>query len=262
MITVMGATGNVGRPLVRVLAAAGEQVAAVSRQKTPDVPDGVRVVPSVESALDGVEALFLMVPGGFAPLDDLLAAARSAGVGRVVLLSSQGVATGRHPTVLEDSVRASGLKWTMLRPGGFASNAFQWAESVRTARKLAAPFGDVALPLIDPQDIAEVAASALLSDRSGDIYELTGPAAITPRQQAAAIGEALGEQVDFIPQTREEALQTMLAFMPPEVADATLNILGAPTPREQQVSPDVARVLGRPPRPFAEWAARNAAAFK
>ncbi|MDT7802591.1 MAG: hypothetical protein QOI78_6024, partial [Actinomycetota bacterium] len=166
MITVMGATGNVGRPLVRALAEAGEQVTAVSRQKTADVPNGVRVVPDVKSALDGASALFLMVPGGFAPLDDVLSAALTAGVGRVVLLSSQGVATSRHPTVLEDSVRASGLKWTMLRPGAFASNAFQWAESVRTARKVVAPFGDVALPVIDPEDIAAVAASALLSDRS------------------------------------------------------------------------------------------------
>ncbi|MFG1640862.1 NAD(P)H-binding protein [Amycolatopsis sp. NPDC049252] len=262
MITVMGATGNVGRPLVRELAAAGEQVTAVSRQETAEVPEGVRVVPGVESALDGAEALFLMVPGGFAPLDGVLAAARTAGVGRVVVLSSQGVATGRHPAVLEDSVRASGLEWTMLRPGGFASNAFQWAESVRSARRVAAPFGDVALPVIDPEDIAAVAASALLSDRSGDVYDLTGPAAITPRQQAAAIAEALGEPVEFVQRTPEEARAAMLGFMPPEVADVTLGILGAPTPQEQRVSPDVSRVLGRPPRPFTEWVARNAAAFK
>jgi uncharacterized protein YbjT (DUF2867 family) len=262
MITVMGATGNVGRPLVRALAAAGEQVTAVSRQKTADVPDGVRVVPGVESALDGAKALFLMVSGGFAPLDGVLAAARSAGVGRVVLLSSQGVATGRHPAVLEESVRASGLEWTMLRPGGFASNAFQWAESVRSARQVVAPFGDVALPVVDPEDIAAVAAVALLSGRSADVYELTGPAPITPREQAATIGEALGEPVEFVPQTREEARAAMLGFMSPEVADVTLGILGAPTTEEQRVSPDVSRVLGRQPRPFAEWATRNAAAFK
>jgi uncharacterized protein YbjT (DUF2867 family) len=262
MITVAGATGNVGRPLVRALAAAGEQVTAVSRRKTADVPDGVRVAPAVESALDGAEALFLMVPGGFAPVDALLASARSAGVERVVLLSSQGVATGRHPSVLEDSVRASGLEWTMVRPGGFASNALQWAESVRSSRHVVAPFGDVGLPVVDPEDIAAVAAVALLSGSSGEVYELTGPSPITPRQQAAAIGEALGEPVRFVSQTREEARAAMLGFMPPEVADATLGILGAPSPAERRISPDVERVLGRPPRPFAEWASRNARAFK
>jgi hypothetical protein len=50
--------------------------------------------------------------------------------------------------------------------------------------------------------------------------------------------------------------------MPPHVADATLDILGTPTPEEQRVSPDVERVLGRPPKPFTEWVSRFAGAFK
>jgi hypothetical protein len=54
----------------------------------------------------------------------------------------------------------------------------------------------------------------------------------------------------------------MLAFMPEAVADATLAILGRPSPAEQQVSPDLARLLGRPPGTFGDWAARSAAAFR
>jgi hypothetical protein len=46
------------------------------------------------------------------------------------------------------------------------------------------------------------------------------------------------------------------------VADATLSILGEPSPAEQQVSSAVEQVLGRAPRTFAEWAVRNAAAFR
>lgn len=49
--------------------------------------------------------------------------------------------------------------------------------------------------------------------------------------------------------------------MPAPVADGTLAILGRPTPEESRVSPDVARVLDRPGRSFADWARRNAAAF-
>jgi uncharacterized protein YbjT (DUF2867 family) len=67
-------------------------------------------------------------------LADVLDVARSAGVGRVVLLSSQGVGTGRHRSVFEDAVRQSGLEWTFLRPGNFASNTYQWADSVRARR--------------------------------------------------------------------------------------------------------------------------------
>ncbi|MCR6483449.1 NAD(P)H-binding protein [Amycolatopsis sp. OK19-0408] len=259
MIVVTGATGNVGRPLVETLTAAGEEVRAVSRRGplAGDLSDAS----SLRPAFEGASAVFLLLPGDFrGPLEPVLSLAAGA---RVVLLSSQGVGTGRHPAVFEDAVRASGPGWTILRPAGFASNALQWAESVRASRTLAAPFEDVALPVIDPADIAAVAAAVLTDDsHAGRTYELTGPAPVSPRDQAAAIGEAVGEPVRFVPQTRAEALSGLLSFMPREIADSTLDILGAPVPSERRVSPDVERVLGRPPRPFAEWAARNAVAFK
>jgi len=50
---------------------------------------------------------------------------------------------------LEDVLRESGLDWVILRPGGFASNALWWAESVRARRIVAAPFGDTGVPVID-----------------------------------------------------------------------------------------------------------------
>ncbi|MEV5717783.1 NAD(P)H-binding protein [Amycolatopsis mediterranei] len=265
MIMVVGATGNVGEPLVRKLAEAGEEVTAVSR-RIAAAPPGVVVRQGDLATLSfsGVSSAFLMVPPGFpGSLEPVLERVREAGVERVVLLSSQGVGTGRHPAVFEEAVRSSGLEWTVLRPAGFASNALQWAESVRATRSIAAPFGDVALPVIDPEDIADVAAAALLSAaHAGKTYVLTGPAPVSPRDQAAAIGEAVGEPVRFVPRTREEARAVLLGFMPAEIADSTLDILGSPKPAEQQVSPDVSRVLGRPPRPFAEWASRFAGAFK
>jgi len=46
------------------------------------------------------------------------------------------------------------------------------------------------------------------------------------------------------------------------LADATLAILGRPTPAEARVSPDAESVLGRPGRSFTDWAQRNAAAFR
>ena len=164
---------------------------------------------------------------------------------------------------LEDTLRESGLEWAILRPGGFASNALWWAESVRTRQVVAAPFGDVGVPVIDPADIAAVAAACLLEDRhTGGVYELTGPEVITPRGQTEAIAAALGSPVRFHELTREEARAAMARSMPAELADDTLDILGSPNPAELRVSPDVERILGRAPRPFADWAARNVAAFR
>ncbi|MFJ9147018.1 NAD(P)H-binding protein [Streptomyces sp. NPDC102270] len=275
MIVVTGATGNVGQPLVRALVAAGEQVTAVSRGiSARDMPAGVRhhqadlaEPESLVPALHRADALFLLTSGDFVSaggsVSDVLDVARAGGVSRVVLLSSRGVAMGSHPSTLEDPVTESDLEWTLLRPGGFDSNTLQWAEMVRAQRMVGAPFGDVALPTIDPADIAEVAAVALReAGHAGRAYELTGPAPISPRQQAMAIGDALGELVRFVEQSRAEARAQMLQFMPEPIVEATLDILGTPKAAEQRVSPDVEQVLGRPPRTFAEWAARNVAAFK
>ncbi len=85
---------------------------------------------------------------------------------------------------------------------------------------------------------------------------------ITPREQTAALAAALDSPVRFHELTRAEAKAAMSRSMPPELADDTLDILGAPSPAELEVSPDVERVLGRAPRTFADWAARNAAAFR
>ncbi|WP_405387921.1 NAD(P)H-binding protein [Streptomyces sp. NBC_01102] len=281
MIVVTGATGNVGRPLVRALAGAGEWVTAVSRG-VPDaaLPDGVRhrradltEPEGLRDVFDGADALFLHDTGAGAYLvgpQEIVGVAKAAGIGRIVLLSSQGVVTrpesashGGTGQSFEDAVRGSGARWTILRPGGFYSNAYAWAESVRTRRTVAAPFGDVGLPAVDPEDIAAVAAAALCEDgHAGKAYELTGPALTTPRERAAAIGEALGEPVRFVEQTREEARSQMLAFMPEPVVGTTLAILGEPTPAERRISPDIERVLGRAPGTFAHWARRNAVAFR
>ncbi|MGW8327533.1 SDR family oxidoreductase [Streptomyces sp. NPDC055897] len=279
MIVVTGATGNIGRPLTQALAEAGEQVTAVSRHPA-QLPDGVRHLSAdlaepagLAAALDGAKALFLLLSGdlhapGARPAG-LVELAAAQGVRRIVLLSSQGVATrplgaSRIATrAVEDAVRDSGLEWSVLRPGGFASNAFAWAESVRTQGTVAAPFGDVGVPVVDPADIAAVAAACLLDDRhTGGTFELTGPEVITPRQQAEAIADALGSPVRFHELTRAEAKSGMIRFVPAELADDTLDIISDPNPAELRISPDVERVLGRAPRPFSDWITRNLAAFR
>jgi uncharacterized protein YbjT (DUF2867 family) len=172
------------------------------------------------------------------------------------------VATQRHPPQFEDAVTQSGAEWTILRPGNFDSNTLQWAQSIRTARTVAAPFGQVPLPAIDPADIADVAAVVLREPgHTGEVYTLTGPEPISPRQQAAAIEHALRTPIRFVELSREQARLEMLRYMAEPVAEATLAVLGAPFAAEQQVSPDVQRLLGRPPRTYAQWVESNIEAF-
>ncbi|GGN72572.1 NmrA family transcriptional regulator [Actinoplanes lobatus] len=226
---------------------------------------------SLREAVSGAEAFFLLVSGAGAHLDipAIVDVVRAGGVRRIVALSSQAAGTRPNSAshaplrALEDTVRGSGLEWVLLRPGGFVSNTFAWAEQVRTSRTVSSPFGDVGLPLVHLGDIAEVAAAALQDQRHDkQVYALTGPKLISPRQRAADLAAALGEPVRFIDQPVEEAREQMLTFMPPPVVDGTLDIIGAPTPEEQQISQAVEQVLGRPPRTFADWLSTNIDAFR
>ncbi|MFC9876288.1 SDR family oxidoreductase [Nocardia salmonicida] len=280
MIVVTGATGNVGRILTASLADAGEKVTAVSRgvtsvalpeaiiHRAADLTDLV----AVRDVLDGADALFLIIAGsqlfGEPEPAQLLAAVTAAGVGRVVLLSSQATTTRpeslshRRLREYEAVVRAAGLEWTILQPGAFHSNALAWAPTVRAERRVVAPFGDVGLRLIDPADIAAVAERVLREPgHHGRTYLLTGPVAVTPRQQVAALSAALGEPVDFTELTRDQALAGLTSQVPTAVAEGVLDLLGSPTREELDAPSAVEQVLGRPPRPFEVWARENKAAF-
>ncbi|MET8426908.1 NAD(P)H-binding protein [Nocardia sp. NPDC004860] len=279
MIVVTGATGNVGRALVRELADAGEDVVALSRAISPvDLPPDVtyRVaslsdLDAMRRALAGAEALFLVIPGeqmfGGVDAHTLLETAKSVGIRRLVLLSSQAAQT--RPTSIshhrhrefESAAPASGLDWTILRPGGFHSNSLAWAASIRETHTIAAPFADVGLRLIDPTDIAAVAAQTLTTPgHSARTYTLTGPEPITPRQQAKILGEVLDHPITFTELTREQAISAMP--LPAEIATGVLDLLGAPTLEELEPTSTVDQILNRPFRTYAQWAHQHASAFR
>jgi uncharacterized protein YbjT (DUF2867 family) len=281
MIVVTSATGNVGRPLVDLLAAAGEEVVAVSRSPRTQPPAaGVRWVPgdvgtaaSLRPALDNADAVFVLLPGplnnrGESPqvLMDVIA---RAGTKRIVFVSSQ--LAGTRPTspsharlaAYEEAVRGTGRDFTILRPCGFDSNVLGWADPIRGQRMVFAPYGDVALPSVDPADVAAVAATVLREDgHTGRTYELTGPELISPRRQAEVIARALGDELTFVEVSREDARTAMLQFMAAEMADGSLDALAEPLPAEQRISPDVQAVLHRPAGTFERWLARNLQAFR
>ncbi|MFI5571507.1 NAD(P)H-binding protein [Streptomyces sp. NPDC051740] len=277
MILVTGATGNVGSALVRQLHGSG---ASPVRGLTRDVtraafPDGVEAVEgdlarpaSLKSALDGVRSLFL-VPGMGADAD-VLTAARQAGVEHVVLVSSITVRTHPHlPAAAENLaverlLRDSGMSWTILRPTQFASNALWWAASIREHRSIRVPYADIGLPAVHPADIAAVARTALTGPgHRGRTYALTGPARITPRQQAEALGTALGHEVSVEEISREEAHRQMAPFLGEQTAHAVLDLMGGDVNDELlEVHDTVSSVTGSPARPFRQWATENVAAFR
>jgi uncharacterized protein YbjT (DUF2867 family) len=275
MILVTGATGNVGGELVRALAAAGQPVRALTRTgREQDFPPGVQPVtgdlnqpPSMRPALTGAEAVFLYP--GYQDMAGTLAEARQAGVRRVVLMSGSSAASGdtgnavsRYMIESEEAVRASGLAWTMVRAFGFMSNTLQWVPQLRAGDLVRAPFAGVPIAMIDPSDIAAVAAAALTAaGHDGRVYTVSGPQALLPADRVRILGAVLGRDLRFEGQPDDEARAEMSASMPAAYVDAFFDFYAKGTLDESQPQPDVAEVTGRPPRTFRQWAQAHAGAF-
>lgn len=279
-MVVTGATGNIGRELLRQLYAdgRGSGVRALTRdagRAGASVPDGIEVVEgdlgragSLKSALAGARSLFLISGVG----DDagVLDAARDAGVEHVVLVSSITVETHPHlgpaqaNLAVERRLQESGMEWTVLRPTQFASNTLWWADSVRDASVVRVPYADIGLPTVHPADIASVARAALTGPgHRGRTYPLTGPERITPRQQAGELGRVLGREVACVGIGREAAYGPMAATMGAEVANSVLDLMGGDVNDALLTVHDtVARATGSPARPYRRWAEENADAFR
>jgi uncharacterized protein YbjT (DUF2867 family) len=277
---VLGATGNVGGALVHQLVDQGHQVRALVRDpaRATHLPDGVEVVvgdlddaESLTAAAGGVAAVFFMqlapIP---AQAQNMVKAARSAGVRRVVVLSSVGAVLLPHPVIggriaARDAIfRESGLDVTYLRPNTLMSNALWWLPTLRDEGRVYDASDPGKTVPIDAYDIARVAAHVLTHDgHVGKGYILNGPEALTAREQVEILADVLGRPIEFVPVTPEQFAQRSIEQgTPQDMARAVqdLNELFR-AGRAGVVADDVANLTGTPPRAFREWCEQNAAAF-
>jgi uncharacterized protein YbjT (DUF2867 family) len=290
MILITGATGTIGGEVVRQLAATGEQVRAMTRDPSrADVPPGVEVVRgdfddafSLAHAVAGVRAVFLATaPGPAIPRHDLamLTAARTAGVAKVVKLSAIGTTVagepdgpdGRGPVKVgtwhrpgEEAIRAGGAAWTVLRPSDYASNTLRWAEAIRARTPVPNMTGTGAQGVVDPRDVAAVAVAVLISPaQDGRALTLTGPEALSVPDQAGLLSRALGRTVQTVDVPPDVARRQMLdSGMDPALVQVAIDGRAfIRAGRNATVTDHVQRVLGRPPRTFATWAADHLSAF-
>ncbi|MER6581149.1 NAD(P)H-binding protein [Nonomuraea sp. NPDC001023] len=279
-ILVTGATGTVGRHVVDRLVAAGRPVRALSRNpEDAGLPDGVDVVQGDlnrpgDLSFDGVQGVFL-IAGLFDPEHATVLArvfvnrAVAAGVSRIVCMSGAAVTVQRAGSfemlhAVERIVEDSGATWTHIRPGEFAVNKLDvWGESIRKEDVVRNAYPDgVGVP-VHEEDIAEVAAIALLQDgHAGRAYDLTGPEALTHRQQAEAISAGLGRPIAFEGLTFGQARQAYIkAGLPMEIAEYVLCYQAEYADEPPSVSPAFEQIAGRKGRTLAQWAADHADEF-
>ena len=275
-ILVTGATGSVGRLVVDELLASGQPVRALTvdpDRARPRLPAEAEVVvgslarPStLPPALKGVSAVYLAPMARTVRRFCELAAAE--GISRVVALSGSSVgeehegSSGHEYGAVEAAVREAGFAWTFLRPGVFMNNTLGWADMVR-AGEVASAYPDATQTPIDLGDIAAVAARVLTTDgHVGATYVLSGPSAISQREQVATIGSVLGREVRFRELNRAEQRKQWVGYGIPEQAVDWILDGFEETVRNPQVPTGVVEeLLGRPGRTYAEWVAANRAVF-
>ncbi|GAA2465970.1 NAD(P)H-binding protein [Winogradskya humida] len=273
---VIGATGNIGAHVVTMLGERGVSVRALARNPV-GLPEGVTAVradvrdlDALRAAVDGTEAVFLVWPFMSADgIEDVAAILGSEQGRRVVYVSAMSVRDDR-PAVqngvwgqVEDAVRRSGASWTFLRASGFATNTLAWAAAIAAGRPVRIPYPEAARSLIHERDIAAVAVRALTEPgHEGTSYALTGPAAITQREQIHLIGAAAGAPVRIEEASRDEARAEMLQWADPAFADGALDYWASLVDTPEPVTRTVAELTGGSARSFAQWAQDHAADFR
>lgn len=279
MLLITGATGNIGRELTAALKGSQAKVRLLVRDPARAAGWAEHVVADLDDpatlpdAFDGVDRLFLLTPGiGLTQTEHAVAAARAAGVQHIVHLSSFNVlgdpmpAMGRWHHDREELVRGSGIAATILRPGGFMTNALDWLPTIREGGFVLDPIGPGRYAPIDPADIAAVAAITLTEDgHQGTEYVLTGEQPLTVAEQVRILSAAIGRDLEVRPIiSPEEAVRSRFPHgAPPALADALVEgftLMRADTTGFR--TDTVRRLLGRAPRTFADWCARNTHHFR
>ncbi|MDI1430425.1 NAD(P)H-binding protein [Polyangium sorediatum] len=269
-ILVTGATGTVGREIVKQLVERGHHVRALSRNPArARFPEGVDAVAgdlttpeTFASAFEGIEALHLINFGGDdqAPLQTgarIVALAEQAGVQRITVL------LGGAPAPLDEAVAAGRIHWTFLQPVEFMANHLEWAASIRSEGLVREPFPDRLSAVVHEADIAAVAVAALTQEgHAGKTYTLTGPDVLSLRQKIEILAAAAKREIKLVELTEQEARDRWQGMgLSSEAIEFLLFVYGNTPEVGFTVTPTVEQVTGRPARTFAQWAAEHAEAF-
>ncbi len=190
-------------------------------------------------------------------------------MGHLVLLSELG-ATADSPVrflrwhaEVERHVRD--LRWevTVLRPNLFLQGLLAMAGPIAAHGAFGAPIGDARVSMVDTRDIAAVAARVLTEPgHGGATYTLTGPAAVTHDEVAAALAAATGRPVTFGDVAPGDFAAALDGVLPDWQRDGVVEDYAHYRRGEAAaVDPAVATLLGRPARGLDGFARDHATRF-
>ena len=242
-VLVVGATGQLGRAIVRKLVAAGTPVRALSRSATRLAAEfpGIETaavdmldVPQLTDACRGVEQIIAtannnMGRGATSPAkvdlagyQNLCAAVRNTGVKRLIYVSYRGVRQDapvdifRLKWYIEDAIRRSGVPHVMFRPTAFMDIWIDemLAKDIRQ-KGVATIFGDGnrVSNYIAVEDVAEFAIQILSRPEIvNEVVDAGGPSDVTQNHLASLV-----EQRFKTTAKRRHIPTAMMRLLPPLV---------------------------------------------
>jgi NAD(P)H dehydrogenase (quinone) len=230
-IVISGASGDLGRRVTKLLLDADphadlalvtrtpEHVAERAQQGIPVHRGDYREPESLEAAYAGGETLYLIsglnLGRRVAEHRNAIAAARRAGIHRIVFTSVGGVqpsnpaASAKDDYRTELDLRDSGMEFVFMRSALYAEivSNIMVAPAVATGR-LTQATGDGCLAPVAKSDVARCTATVLqdASRHAGAVYEITGPELLDFEQIAAIGSEVYGVPIRYEPVTPQERL--------------------------------------------------------
>jgi uncharacterized protein YbjT (DUF2867 family) len=255
---------------VRVLVRDPANAAALA-EAGAEVAEGDLDVPSsVDDAMAGVRAVVLVSPAVPAQELNVVASAARADVGHVVKATSKAsadspIARRRWQAEIEAGLAASGIPHTLLRSNAYMQNVLALAPAIAATSSFGSSAGQGRSGMVDARDVAAAAAqiAAAPGGHAGRTYWLTGPELISNYDVAAVLSELLGRTIIYRELTFEENKDAMIrAGVPAQIAEMNAQAFSLTADGDAEwVTKDVPSLLGRPARPFGQFAADYRAAF-
>lgn len=257
-ILIIGKNGKTGSRVQQRLDALGISNRAVSRSSSPafDWEDSN----TWRAAMEGTRAAYvtfqpdLAIPTAENTIGEFVRLAMEVGLEHIVLLSGRGEEGAQRA---ESVLQKSGMAWNVVRASWFNQNFSEgfMIEGILNG-ELALPAGEVVEPFVDVDDIAEVAVAALTKPHlRNQLFEVTGPRAITFEQCVKEISVACGYPVKFksisvaafVNSLGEQGAPEELQWLMKELFSVVLD------GRNSKVMPGIQNVLGRPATDFSEY---------
>ncbi|MFO0997262.1 MAG: SDR family oxidoreductase [Alphaproteobacteria bacterium] len=272
MILVTGANGTTGSEVVRQLAASGHRTRAMVRDrgkaaalalKNVEIVEGTFADrSSLDAAMTGADAVYLISfehPEQLKLQANVIEAARRAKVRIIARLSASSADVDADDPLIrthgegDRQLASAGIGHVLIRPDWFSQNFLAFAPG----GVIRLPAGNSRLPFVDVRDIAAVAAKALTEPgHDGKAYVLTGPESLSHAEVAAILSEATGKRFIYEDVAPELYRRELIAKGASDFyADRVTRLFARVRQRVMdEVSHDVARVLGRPAITFRQFA--------